>query len=124
METDTLTLQLADSTDITSGEQLKTAGMHTGEHNDRRAAVNHQDAAQEGNAEIKLTANYRLVLPLRDGLDVADISKTFGLQQFLGGKERRDADAAIVDDAHAGRFQLFARTERPFCADKSEPASE
>src|ERR1700751_5845297 len=94
LEADALALQLRYPVDVFLSEELKAAGMQTGEHGHWYAGIERLELLdRETRDEIDLTAPDRIVgsEPF-DRFDVSDVGKSLGAQQFFGNVYGSTAD--------------------------------
>ena len=99
-------LQLTDPANVLLGEEVVTADLDAGKH-DNGCAANDRPNGTDGvvAAEIRLASPDRLPDGNRRHLHVANIGKAFGTQQVFGDVLRRDADAINFPQADGCRFR-------------------
>jgi hypothetical protein len=107
LDSDGLAFQVADAADLLAGEQLVAADMDPGEDRQPAAIVGRLDrAGGEIQREIGTAlADYGRQLAAGSGVDISDVTKTFGAQQLFRDVLRSDADAGKLHQADARRFQ-------------------
>ena len=118
LDSDGLSLQIGDAADAVPGEQLEAAGHHASQYRYPLAGIDRRHALRGiERPKVDLAARDRRVVPEIRPLDIADIGKALGAQQFLGDLQGGNAQ---------GRLQQANRRgfERPRPGERSRHAEQ
>jgi hypothetical protein len=116
-----LALQVADAADVVTGEQFETPDMDAGQQRERYAVIDRLDEVRGViHLEFKLSSGGQLHRLGGRHVEIADVGKTLGAQQFLGGVFGDNTDRAGPPDADRSRLGRPLSGSRRRTAEEAE----